>query len=254
MIGSNELTVRIGSRGRKVFLQNGFYSSSCPTQYVHKHNYPEVHLVSGGRAEFSVDDKRYTVNDGEILVIPGGIYHGCIFMNDGAKHTAFQIDQELSETGIYSVGGGVAFEFIAEIEKCGKNGDHSRISAFISLICSYFTVPVAAKKITDSGFLISEFFSNSYGVDARLEALAEILHLSPRQTERLVEEHTGRSFREELTATRMSVADRLIKISDMPLCEVAQYVGYRSYAGFWKAYQKYKNETKKENSSDEGDC
>ena len=63
----------------------------------------------------------------------------------------------------------------------------------------------------------------------------------------------GRSFRGALTVTRMQVAERLINISAMPLTEVAQYVGYRSYAGFWKAYQKYKTNLLKGSAGHEGD-
>ena len=253
MLYSNELTVTVGGCERKVFLQDGFYSSSAPTQYMHKHSYAEIHFVSGGGLKLAVDDKDYELSDGEFLVIPAGFYHGCKYMDEGARHSAFQVDETVHEVKRSSLNGGIASEFINEIAKCGKNGDHVRISAYIALICSYFAPSVDAKRITDSGFLISEFFYNNYGADVRLEDLAEIMHLSPRQTERVVEAHTGRSFRGALTVTRMQVAERLINISAMPLTEVAQYVGYRSYAGFWKAYQKYKTNLLKENAGNEGD-
>ena len=252
MLYSNELTVTVGGIERKVFLQDGFYSSSAPTPYMHKHSYAEIHFVSGGRLILAVDDKEYELTDGDYLAIPSGVYHGCKYMDDSAKHSAFQVDEPIREVMRYSVNGGIASEFINEIAKCGKNGDHVRIAAYISLICSYFAPSLEVQRITDSGFLISEFFYNNYGADARLEDLAELMHLSPRQTERVVEAQTGRSFRGALTFTRMQVAERLINISAMPLSEVAQYVGYRSYAGFWKAYQKYKNNLLKENASDEG--
>jgi AraC-like DNA-binding protein len=35
------------------------------------------------------------------------------------------------------------------------------------------------------------------------------------------------------------MAKHLIATTDMSLGEVADYVGYRSYAGFWKAMKKY---------------
>lgn len=244
MLYSNELSVTVGSQSRKVFLQNGFYGSEMPTRHMHRHNYSEIHLVSGGTVIFSVDDKECTVSDGVILVIPKSVFHGCVFMDEEARHCAFQIDCDFDGIEDYSVNSSVVSAFIDEIEKCGKNGDHGSISAYITLICSYFSPRLEARRVTDVGFLISEFFLNRYGSDVRLEELAEILHLSPRQAERVVESYTGRTFREELTATRMSVADRLISLSDKSLCEVAQYVGYRSYAGFWKAYQRYKKELK----------
>lgn len=246
MIYSNELTVTVCGCERKIFLQDGFYSSSTPTQYMHRHSYAEIHFVSNGKVGFVVDDKEYELSDGEFLAIPCGFYHGCKFMDDSARHSAFQVDECINEVTVRSVDSGVASAFINEIAKCGKNGDHGRLSAYIALICSYFAPPVEAKRITDSGFLISEFFYNNYGNDVYLEELAEMLHLSPRQTKRVVESYTGKRFREALVATRMQVAERLINTSRMPLSEVAQYVGYRSYAGFWKAYQKYKKDIKGE--------
>lgn len=252
MLYTNELTVTVGGCERKIFLQNGFYNNSAPTRHMHKHNYTEVHFVSGGKIRLAVDDREYELSDGDFLAIPSGLYHGCRYMSDNARHGAFQVDAEIDKVTERSVNGGIAAELTDEIARCGKNGDHGRISAFIALICSFFAPSVEAKRVTDNAFLISEFFSNNYGADIRLEQLAELLHLSPRQAERVVVSHSGRTFREELTATRMSVAERLISISDMPLSQVAQYVGYRSYAGFWKAYQKHKNDLLKETKNDEG--
>ena len=119
--------------------------------------------------------------------------------------------------------------------------DHSSVAAYISLFCSSFEsnarrMPIP---ITDYGFLIFEFFSRNYKEQVRLCDLAELLHLSNRQAERLVLEHTGRSFREELAATRVRIANQLLKTTDMSLAEIAEYTGYRSYAGLWKAMKKY---------------
>ncbi len=70
-----------------------------------------------------------------------------------------------------------------------------------------------------SRFPIGEFFSRKY---------SENLHLY----ERLVIQYTGHTFREELTARRISAANHLLHTTAMPLTEVARYVGYHSYAGF----------------------
>jgi AraC-like DNA-binding protein len=94
-----------------------------------------------------------------------------------------------------------------------------------------------AQPITDYAFLIYEFFSTNYSGDVKLADLADILHLSERQTERLVIEHTGKTFKEEITSMRMEMAQKLIS-AGMPLTEIAQYVGYKSYAGFYKAMKK----------------
>ena len=114
------------------------------------------------------------------------------------------------------------------------------ISAYIPLLCSYVIAshPRDISEVTDEGMLIEVFFSTSYNKDVQLSDLAAILHLSERQTERKLIEHTGHTFREELAATRISVAKYLQSTSSMSLSEIATYVGYHSYAGFWKAMKK----------------
>ena len=41
-----------------------------------------------------------------------------------------------------------------------------------------------------------------------------------------------------ISSTRVMIAKQLLRSSDMSLSEIAEYVGYRSYAGFWKAMKK----------------
>ena len=250
----NELTVSVGGRMRKIFLQKGFYCDDPPTIGIHRHNYPEVHLIIGGCACFTTDCGEIAVSDGEMLIIPQGIYHGCRSYNQGIKHTAFQVECEVGSIEKIALSKGLTESFFDEISNCVKSDDHGTVASFISLLCSYFCVssPLEANRITDSGFLIREYFSNHYGADASLSELAGILHLSERQTERLVEACMGRSFKEEISATRMAIAERILKLTDMPMSEVSQYVGYRTYAGFWKAFQKHNlNKQKgKHNDSD----
>lgn len=71
-----------------------------------------------------------------------------------------------------------------------------------------------------------------------LSDLAARLYLSEKQTERLVLKHTGQTFKQKLSDTRVAMANVLIRETEMPLHKVAEYVGYSSYSGFWKALQK----------------
>ena len=239
---------------QKIFLQKGFYSDDPPTIGIHRHNYTEVHLIIGGSVCFTTDYGEYVVSDSEMLIIPQGVYHGCKIFDEGIKHTAFQVECETDFIKRISVNKGLAEAFFEEISKTAQNGDHGTVASFISVLCSYFclSVPFEASKISDISFLIREYFSNHYGADASLGDLACILHLSERQTERLVEACMGRSFKEEIAATRMAIAERILKLTDMSMTEVAQYVGYRTYAGFWKAFQKY-NLIKRRSRSNDSD-
>ncbi|MBE6593371.1 MAG: AraC family transcriptional regulator [Ruminococcaceae bacterium] len=235
-----ELKLNIANRQCSVFLQNGFYHPSR-SQNIHKHNYDELHVVSGGAVAFMVEGKKYTVKDGELLVIPRGRFHSWLDEEDHTLHSALQVDVQHPKTEIIKADPSVIRGLFNEIEKCNTSNDHTVIAAYIPLLCSYLNVSDKQNinEVSDAGMLIEVFFSTSYEKDVHLEDLAQILHLSLRQTERKLIEHTGNNFKEELASTRISIAKYLIESTDMSLTEIAQYVGYRSYAGFWKAMKKY---------------
>ena len=221
-------------------MQAGFYVNNAPTIRIHQHNYTEVHLVTGGDACFQIGDMTYQVKSGDMLVIPKRTFHCCVGLEQEARHTAFQIDYEVKRVVSYHCSADTILNFLQEIKNCGISGDYAKVSAFLTLFCSYFcdSEKLSVQPITDYGFLISEFFSNRYSEDIKLGDLAGTLHLSERQAERLVIELMGCTFREKLVATRLAMAGELMKTTEMSLGEIAQYVGYQSYAGFWKAMRR----------------
>ena len=237
----NELIIKTNSKEHKILLQNGFYSSTVTTSRYHKHNYSEIHIVAGGKATFSIDDSLHTLAGGNIMIIPGGSFHCMESKDEGTLHGAFQIDRNTSCVEVYDVGESIASNFLQETENCRLTGNYSRAAAYIALFCSYFCRDemLHADTVTDYGFLIQEYLSTHYSENLKLSHLADYLHLSERQTERLLSEYTGNTFRDELAEIRMSVAKKLLRSSDKSLAEIAEYVGYKSYTGFWKAMKKY---------------
>lgn len=240
----HELEIQIGTLKTKAFLQHGFYQSSPSVNPFHYHNYTEVHLISGGLARFEVGKQILEVSDGTMLVIPRTVFHRCIFAQESTRHTAFQLDREVSAVASYSLPQGMSTDFFAETQTVQSTEDYSRIVAYIAVFCSYLksSSPIRVKSVSDYGFLIREFFSLHYKENVHLCDLARELHLSERQAERLVLIHTGNTFREELTLTRLTIAERLTQGASLSQNEIAEYVGYKSYAGFWKAKKKHEQE------------
>ena len=101
--------------------------------------------------------------------------------------------------------------------------------------------------VKDYTLQIREFFSLNYHRNIRLSDLAAELFLSTMQTQRVVKKYTGRTFGENLLQQRMTVAENLMQTTDMSMAEIAEYVGYNSYCGFWKAYKKFQSADKAEN-------
>ena len=234
---SNELIIS----GHKVFLQDGFYSCLFKSSTFHKHNYAEIHILTNQGTNFIIDGISYTLKNENLLLIPKGALHSYTSTDIGTKHIAFQIDCDLTDIRMHHINIHIILQFLQEIEECKSSHNYSKIASYIALFYNYLSgeEKVSVIPARDYGFLINEFFSSRYNEDLHLCDLANYLHLSERQCERLVIEHTGKSFREKLIEIRMTITKELLKSSNMTLKEIAQYVGYKSYTGFWKAMKKY---------------
>ena len=238
-----ELSFKMIERDYKAFLQDGFYVSPKTDTSLHKHNYAEVHILGEGKAEFLIDNQSVTVTGPAILTIPALSMHCCTYQDEALLHTAFQTDCQAGELRIYPVENGMVRSFFHEIQQCQLTGNYSAIAIYIPLFCNFYHKEHhAVTEIKDYNFLISEFFILNYDKDVYLSDLAEQLHISERHAERLVLQYTGRSFREELVAVRMRIANQLMQAENASLEQIAKYVGYRSYSGFWKAMKRYEAE------------
>ncbi len=240
-----ELSFKMIEKDHKAFLQEGFYASPKTNTSLHKHNYTEIHILGEGKAEFLIDNQPLTVNGPAILTIPAPLMHCCTYQDENLLHTAFQTDCQAEELKTYPVEIGIVKAFFEEIRQCQITGNYSTVALYIPLFCNrYHKEHLAVSEIKDYNFLISEFFILHYDKDVYLSDLAAQLHISERHAERLVLQYTGHSFRDELVAVRVRIAKQLMQAEDASLEQIAKYVGYRSYSGFWKAMKRYED-TKK---------
>ena len=183
---------------------------------------------------------RNSQEGGNMLLIPPRVMHTCAFQEAGTRHTAFQIDLPCERVRCLSVSQALLHDFFDAITRCADTDEYGDVAAYMGLLCHPLTAEGAVfiRQPTDYGFLIQEFFSTRYREDIHLSDLADLLHLSERQTERMVLLHTGKTFRRELVATRMAIARHLMENTALSLQEIAAYVGYETYSGFWKALKK----------------
>ena len=236
---TEQLSVTVGGENKKAFLQHGFYKST-EQQILHMHSYSEIHVFLG-KAQFLIDSEEHHVSGATLVVVPKGTYHN-FFMSSSTRHSAFQIDLD-AEACVVKISEDLAKEFFFELNRCIETENHSKISAFISFLCSYFykgTKSERTKKITDYSFLINDFFSLRYTDDVKVSDLAEELCVSEKQAHRLVVRYMGRTFGQELTRRRMKAAEHLMKDGKISLTDIAESVGFQTYSGFWKAYKRYK--------------
>ncbi len=231
-----ELEIPIGEKKIRIFLQNGFFALRASVSNYHRHRYPEAHIVISGTVRYEADGVETEVGAGEMYVIPQNVFHRCTAVSEGAERMAFMAESEAHVLG-KCVPLPDAVNALAHAVRNENGIDNAKLYSCFAVICSEFIdVPVKAPvPVSDRGFMIHEFFSNNYHSDITVSDIAALLHLSEKQTQRMIKQYTGSDFRTELTRRRMEAARQFMDSSEMSLTEIAEKVGYRSYSGFWKA-------------------
>ena len=241
-----QLIINIAGTEIEVFMQGGFWDFDYVSPAFHKHKYAEIHVVSKGTIDFISEGNTITVNESEILIIPGGVFHRYEKKKE-VNHFAFQINYPHLEMRKVKAPSEIISKTINEISVYKKSGESTKLSAYMSFLCSEVCSYIKSEitPIQNRSFIIYEFFANNYNRNITLSDIATKLNLSEKQAERLIKKHTGNSFRQELIAHRMEAAKRLMETEKFTLSEIAEQIGYESYSGFWKAYNKYFEEKEK---------
>jgi len=244
-----EFTIWIDGVNIKIYTQGGFFNhdignkqnGNVVSSSLHKHRYTEIHLIAQGDVEYLIDTHHMKMHTGEMLVIPDETYHKTLSADPEAKCIAFQIEKSFQSPSTYGpIPSQDIEELIKEIKIAESTKFCGKVSAYLTQICSSYLscqklklIPVQARD-----FVIHEFFSQNYMTDITITDLASELNLSPKQTERMILEYTGNTFRNELTRVRMEAARHLVSMHNLSLAEVAAQVGYKTYSGFWRAFNK----------------
>lgn len=84
---------------------------------------------------------------------------------------------------------------------------------------------------------IEDFLCARYNQPVTTEDLAGEMGLSRRQTDRIVADIYGMTFREKLVDLRMTQALHFLTTTDLPVETIAEQIGYRSLSGFFTAFR-----------------
>lgn len=234
-----KLALEIKTEKQHLFLQAGFFNPTSPTSTLHFHGYTEVHIIISGKITYIIDGKSHTFIEGDILAIPRKTYHRCADV-DNAQSIAYQTEKEIDGLVSTHLSSSLIADFFAEIKKAEHSNNYYVILKYISLFSSLLNEKKSVQPVDaiDYSLIINEFFANRYAEKVTIQSLAKELNLSEKQTARLVKKYTGNTFNQQLTLSRLNIANHLINSTDMTMAEVADYVGFMSYSGFWKAYKK----------------
>lgn len=98
--------------------------------------------------------------------------------------------------------------------------------------------PAKPLPVDNRSMIIEEYFLYEFA-SLSLDELAGRLYLSPRQTQRLLQEYYGKSFQEKKTEARMSAAALLLSDPRRSIASVAEALGYAAPEQFSTAFKAY---------------
>lgn len=213
------------------------------TTAIHNHLHSEIHMIYKGEAKFVIDGVEHIVSENHAILIPPYLYHTVETKSFPLERICFHAECTAENVVVKSIPAGLIPEIAAKVQ---NDEDISAIYNYLFFVLSELTAQNIFKlsPVKDYTLQIREFFSLNYHRNIQLSDLAEELFLSTMQTQRVVKKYTGKTFGENLLQQRMTVAENLMQTTEMSLSEIAEYVGYHSYCGFWKAYKKYQSAEK----------
>lgn len=235
-----ELNICINDQLCRAFLQDGFFDTSAPTGMLHCHKYSEVHIIKDSSASFWIGSRLEHFPACSAFILPPGVYHCFAGAQCELKHIAFQIEARADQYRLTALPPSLIDELFSMLPTLRQKTE-PRLSPLLSLICADFfadsTKPI--REMTDTSAIIYEFISQNYNRDVQLSELAEQLHFSSKQTERLIKRCYSSTFKEAITDYRMTVADFLEKNTSLTGQEISMRIGFASYSGFWKARKRW---------------
>ena len=93
------------------------------------------------------------------------------------------------------------------------------------------------KFVDDAGFVA--FVRNGVKGTLTLEELAAILHLSVRQTQRLLQRNFGKTFSQKLNEARIAAAAQLLLNTGLSVTEIGERTGFSSIEHFSSSFRRF---------------
>ena len=222
---------------------------------LHYHNCPEIgYCISGSGVEY-IGDKLYSFYPGSIAVIQKGCIHDSHIMTDEpvekpsewkyifADIEALGIKADINCSFIFSnhelsLIFNMMFNELEKKEDTYKPVFKNLLEAFIlkanRIVPDYYPKGIS---IPESILPAVNFITNNYAHDISVTEIAEKCSISVSHFRKLFGEYMKCSPLEYLNGVRLSVADRLLKTTDLPITEIAGMAGFASLSSFNRQFK-----------------
>lgn len=238
---------------------------------VHFHSVFEFQYVQAGTLTIGADGAEYQVKAGEYVIIPPNCFHSP--QKQETKKYAFlfsvnflpKAKSQGEEYRHYNrIFGGLKKVFVNHnptVTDCisrlatmkGEGISVHKMKILFGMLIIAIGEDMA-KDVTDAEYvvdvnetaykqklrgIVGDYISRFCNEDDILSSVAKILHMSERNTARIIKDIFGVSVSVLVLNQRMVYAKELIAKKKMSLSQISEKVGYKHYNTFYKAFKKY---------------
>lgn len=230
-------------------------SSQCTNHY---HDSFEIYYLKEGFCNYFIGDAIYTVEPGDIVLIPKGLIHKTNY--DKTPHTRLLINcsdnyipesvkAELSQMLYVYRNPSVVTEAEKLLERIGKEAQvqDSFREELLCHLCAEFFILLArntnnSKKISTGTPFIEEtiaFIKNNFASDISLSDIAKANSVSSEHLSRSFKRETGLGFSEYLNLVRLQRAEHMLKNEPgKSISEIAYLCGFNDSNYFSDKFKK----------------
>jgi len=238
------------------------YRNSTPSWKIEPSHIDFVDLtyVIGGSAVYWINDKQYTVNEGDLLCIPSQSRRLAI------SHLAGSFECFAANFRMYDSSGdevevplplissvGVHEGLVSQFKRLNENwlrrrpGYIMRGRAFFMLILQRLSemllYEVDTHRFDNRVKAAIRFITDNYAEPISITDAAKTVHLTPNYLGILFKQETSVTFRDYLNTIRLNQAEDMLRTGDGSITEVAHKCGFKDVFYFSRLFKKYKGTT-----------
>ncbi len=252
-------------------LQRAKYSRAYPVGVnSHFHDKHELYYLAHGNVKYFIDDKIYTLQSGDMVFIPQGVFHRTVYdSSKTAERLLISFDDEyigedyleyvyeLSHSHHIRISrdySDALTDILRKIEyenKNKKSGYQKMEKLYLRellIFISRHRISRIPEKVSEIHRLIqdaAQYISHNSAEDLTLTAVANKYCVSTGHFSKSFKKITGIRYSEYVNITRIATGARLLETTSLSVTEIASRCGFDDANYFASVFKKYKGITPK---------
>ncbi len=227
----------------------------------HWHNHIEILYVLEGKIDFKVEQRKYLLTEGDMIIINSEIIHSSKLCGH-ARYILLQVPLSAFE-GVYDEIENVVlkekptneeseklFSYLSLMLKSVDDQRQENKIKFISLLYDFFYLQLTSYKVEQKKSGMSSYYGinrispimayveKEFRNKITLSEVAEILNVTPEHMCRLFKKYTDMTFNEYLMSLRISAFYQMLQNTNQKISVILEECGITNYKVFIREFKK----------------